>query len=904
METNPLLHETTYTYNSLNRLKTNTDAENNAITNYYDENGNLSAVMDANGKVTFYEYDKLNQIIEVADPENGNSGAIEYSYDENGNKISMNDQRTEDNITTYEYDALNRLISNITPMWKLTTYEYDGVGNRIIQEDANGDTITYTYDKLNRLEQKTYIDSTTVTYVYDENSNRTRMVDGTGVYNYEYDELNRLISEQSPSGTKSYSYDENGNRDFLGYSGGNIFYEYDTLNRLFRITDADGEITQYEYDDAGRVIKTVYPNEIQTGYSYFDNNWLKTLTSLFNAVNIFDIEYTYDNVGNKISMIEKHVSPVALTSYEYDNLYRLTQVTYPDSLIETYTYDAAGNRLTKSNGASNEVYVYNDDNELTTRHVFGQGTGEITVTGTVRDDIKVDRVIVNGISAVIEGDNFHQTISVTSGQNTITVAAYDTSGNNVAKSLSITYLASGDDMYNYEYDTNGNTTKITKNNEDTIFSYDYENRMIGAVTPAGAQITYAYDGDKRRYSKTVDGTTTKFLYDGINILADLDGSGAITKEYTQGLGIDSLIKATDGENPEYYHSDALGSTRVITNANGNTVKTYDYDAWGKVTNETGLSENEYTYTARRVEDELNLMYYRARFYDTETGRFLQKDPLTGGPDDPRICYKTNIYSFFDRVITESIKSLDPHNTNRYVYCRNNPINYTDPLGLEIITGLAVYFTALTTSPDFYTDCQMLSQSLAEGDYVGATGDLVGLAIPAVSSAMTRPAAKNGARLGKKALSGIAEGFSKLAEKFATKFGDDVTKAVTRNIDEATQGIAKGKKLLNKADDVAGKGRTVIGKMDDLNKPGALKKGEKLLDLPDMGSPKANWKQNASKLRKTMREGKPIRDASVTNKGNLRSNTGFLRPERNLLENKGWKYNKRPRLWKPPRKKLK
>ncbi|MCK5161721.1 MAG: RHS repeat protein, partial [Candidatus Aureabacteria bacterium] len=383
METNPLLHETTYTYNSLNRLKTNTDAENNAITNYYDENGNLSAVMDANGKVTFYEYDKLNQIIEVADPENGNSGAIEYSYDENGNKISMNDQRTEDNITTYEYDALNRLISNITPMWKLTTYEYDGVGNRIIQEDANGDTITYTYDKLNRLEQKTYIDSTTVTYVYDENSNRTRMVDGTGVYNYEYDELNRLISEQSPSGTKSYSYDENGNRDFLGYSGGNIFYEYDTLNRLFRITDADGEITQYEYDDAGRVIKTVYPNEIQTGYSYFDNNWLKTLTSLFNAVNIFDIEYTYDNVGNKISMIEKHVSPVALTSYEYDNLYRLTQVTYPDSLIETYTYDAAGNRLTKSNGASNEVYVYNDDNELTTRHVFGQGTGEITVTGTV-----------------------------------------------------------------------------------------------------------------------------------------------------------------------------------------------------------------------------------------------------------------------------------------------------------------------------------------------------------------------------------------------------------------------------------------------------------------------------------------------------------------------------------------
>jgi len=92
------------------------------------------------------------------------------------------------------------------------------------------------------------------------------------------------------------------------------------------------------------------------------------------------------------------------------------------------------------------------------------------------------------------------------------------------------------------------------------------------------------------------------------------------------------------------------------------------------------------------------------------------------------------------------------------------------------------------------------------------------------------------------------------------------------------------------------GGLVIGKMnsDGTLKDGVLGPGERTLDLPNQGGAQANWVQNSSKLRQAMSEGKPIRDASAGNPG---SNTGFLRAERNLLQNHGWTL--KGGYWNPP-----
>ena len=222
----------------------------------------------------------------------------------------------------------------------------------------------------------------------------------------------------------------------------------------------------------------------------------------------------------------------------------------------------------------------------------------------------------------------------------------------------------------------------------TVYDYDYENRLVEVTLPDSSTNEFTYDGDKRRiFRKDASGDEKWFLYDGINILQDVATDGTRWTSYVQGIGIDKLISVSEwaGQttpNIRYYHSDAIGSVRSLTDASETEVKTYAYDAWGKVTVETGTDGNEYKFTSRRWEEDLGLQYNRARFYDPETGRFITPDPLTGGPDDPSISYFDGVYSLFHRFIKEHVDALRPDKLNRYVYCYNNPVNLIDPLGLS------------------------------------------------------------------------------------------------------------------------------------------------------------------------------------------------------------------------------
>ena len=210
-----------------------------------------------------------------------------------------------------------------------------------------------------------------------------------------------------------------------------------------------------------------------------------------------------------------------------------------------------------------------------------------------------------------------------------------------------------DANFTYQYDNNGNMTRKTAKvgGAVTTYEYDAENKLARVVT-AIEHGNYKYDGLGRRVEKEVidAGTaTTRYVYDNEDILLELNGANSIVARYTHGPGIDEpLIMEKNGQS-FYYHGDGLGSITEITNQSGAVVQRYAYSSFGKI--ESQLDPNfvqPYTFTARELDLETGLHFYRLRNYDSSAGRFVQPDPIGffGGPNF--YVYTGNILFLFCR----------------------------------------------------------------------------------------------------------------------------------------------------------------------------------------------------------------------------------------------------------------
>ncbi len=159
------------------------------------------------------------------------------------------------------------------------------------------------------------------------------------------------------------------------------------------------------------------------------------------------------------------------------------------------------------------------------------------------------------------------------------------------------------------------------------------------------------------------GTTATFLYDGDHVWADGDGTGSITNRYLYGDAVDDLLarhRVSDGT--AWYLTDQVGSVHAIIDAAGTIVDQIVYDSFGNVLSETNpTSGDRFKFTARELDAETGLYYYRARYYSPTTGFFISEDPIGFGGGDT--------------------------NLNRYV--GNNPLTYSDPFGLTAMVETSI-----------------------------------------------------------------------------------------------------------------------------------------------------------------------------------------------------------------------
>ena len=223
-------------------------------------------------------------------------------------------------------------------------------------------------------------------------------------------------------------------------------------------------------------------------------------------------------------------------------------------------------------------------------------------------------------------------------------------------------LLSSTDGLLANYDNNGNMISKTKDGVAWTYSWNSSNQLTQASSSDGTVVVFAYDALGKRISKTSNGTTIEWIYDGNDILLEYQNS-ILTSHYTHGSNIDEpLVKSdvTTGSS-YYYHADGLGSIVSVIDSLGDVVESYRYSSFGVPTIFNGDGEeiaesainNPFLFTSREFDSETNLYYYRDRYYDASLGIFVSKDPI-GFDDGP----------------------------NRYSYVHNNPINFTDPFGLK------------------------------------------------------------------------------------------------------------------------------------------------------------------------------------------------------------------------------
>ena len=359
-----------YEYDSLGRKTLERDILSDTLsytTRYeYDASGNVTVITDKEDRITRKEYDELGRLKRVIDAK---GGITSFTYDDRGNLITLTDPNG--NTTWFEYDRNNKVTKETRPMGQETIYAYDAAGNLIRKTDAQGQVTEHEYDNVGRVIQTGYFwaaDLTapvkTVSYTYDAVGNLLSYEDGTTSAQYVYDALNRKISETVDYGpfslSYSYTYTPNGQKEsFTGPDGIEYEYTYDAGGRIKSIgIPGQGFITYNDYT-WNRPATMSLPGGTVKEYTY---DPLMRYTGMRSDAPddsaVMDYSYAHDRMDNILSKDTEHGS----YAYTYDDIYQLTDADNPLTTDESYTYDAAGNRITAS-GIQGE-WICNQNNEL------------------------------------------------------------------------------------------------------------------------------------------------------------------------------------------------------------------------------------------------------------------------------------------------------------------------------------------------------------------------------------------------------------------------------------------------------------------------------------------------------------------------------------------------------------
>ena len=561
-----------FTYDSVGRPITYTDADGATWQFGYDAAGNLTEQINPAGRVLRYQYDAAGRITAVIRAAGTDDEAIEtFAYNTSNNIVRHVDAMG--NTTAYTYDGLQRLIqitenpdedtSQCTAPERCTFYEYDIGGNVVKLIDADGIETRYFYDRsrLSRVEITAEEINQEYRYSYDDAGNLlsiTRdIINGETTssqsINMTYDPLNRRVRYIDENGSAwSYSYDNAGNlRQFSEPNGSVTTFDYDVYNRVEHITYPDGGDVDLRYSSAGYLRSVTLPEQGEEGNTFRQRYLYQTdKQGRLLAIRHADapasappvIQYVYDGNGNIIQRID---ASGAETFYMYDELDRLLNITTPDSSVRytyndeagivtvdgqnsgQFTYDAQGNLLIAETDKTRLEYDYDASGSLIRRHSMDYGTINMTYDA-LQHLTEITLTLPEGETYSVNFiyDPYERLWELRRSNGVYTRYAYDASGR-----IELLQHFDADDTrliaFSYQYDSVGNPVRVTRitDGQRIIYSYDANHRLIDErwLNNEGEVIhtdVIRYDAAGNRVEQIRNGERSVFFYNERNQLIE------------------------------------------------------------------------------------------------------------------------------------------------------------------------------------------------------------------------------------------------------------------------------------------------------------------------------------------------------------------------------------------------
>jgi RHS repeat-associated protein len=568
----------------------------------------LISVTDALARVTNYDYDDFNRLVKITYPA-ATTGATRLfetiGYDPAGNINQRTD--TAGRITSYSYDNINRLTSTTDAANKTTSFGYDALSRTTSVTDALNQQYQFAYDAVGRQTQITR-GGVSMSYAYDPSGNRTQRTDYNGaVTNYTYDNLNRLTTINYPTRTVTYAYDPLNNVTQATNENGSVYIGYDNRYRVSRVSDPfDYEIT-YNYDTVGNRTELKVNSATYATYTY---DVVNRLTSLKDNSNL-EFVHTYDAVNR----LNSRSAPNGVTSrYAYDDLDRLTSLMHTTGATtlsgNLYTYNNANDIASWTTQTTQKAFTYDAVDRLTSANNF-----EIPVESYSYD------AVGNRTASHLSATYGYQPFNKLTSTGTATYS-YDNNGNVTSK---IDALGT----WTFSYDEENRLTQVTVPSGPTVnYNYDALGRRIQRTTTGGANERYVYDRADALIDLNADwSVATTYLNDlGIdNHLRQTSSTTGVSYFVTDHLGSTTALTDNAGNLVEQLDYDSFG------NNGGSTRTRYTYTGRER-DQDTGLFDNRarsYNAQVGRFSSEDPIRFNNNAYVYLENNPVAKRDPLEG-----------------------------------------------------------------------------------------------------------------------------------------------------------------------------------------------------------------------------------------------------------------------------------